>query len=103
MKEEFTRKFCCLVSTSLKNETRGLRIVRCLVSTSLKNETRVYEDSYFTMSTLLKNETSPYEQSSFSYDNLIKKMKQGDMIIFHFLCQSHKKMKQIPPLIESHI
>ena len=30
----------CLVSTSLKKETKGMRIVPCLVSTSLKNETR---------------------------------------------------------------
>ena len=36
-----------------------------LVSTSLKNETRGYEDSSFTKSTSLKNETTPIPNRDF--------------------------------------
>ena len=76
MKQGVWSRVRCLVSSSLKNETRsseqssfscvkllkkmkqGRRsTVRFLVSSSLKNETISHEDISFTVSTSLKNET----------------------------------------------
>ena len=44
--------------TSYELWSGSSRIVPCLVSTSLKNETKKHEDSYFTVSTSFKNETT---------------------------------------------
>jgi len=70
------RKFPCLVSTSLKNETRNMRIAPCLVSTSLKNETKNMRIVPCLLSTSLKNETK-------------------DMRIVLLLRKPRQKMKQV--------